>query len=162
MRARFVPFVIAALSASPAAAEDWDWRITPYVWGTSIDGDIALGNVSRDVDVEFSEILDVLSGTALVHVEAEKGDHVLFGDLVWLAVEPEDEIATIGGVAEVSSAEVLAEYLLRLFPADEDSKLQALEEARALDPSSPFITLPKSFSDQLAALALHRGVEQGL
>ena len=97
---RLAAFVIAALFAWSASAQGWDWRVTPYLWGTSIDGNIALGPVARDVDVEFSDILDVLSGTALLHVEAQKDDHVFFGDLVWLAVEPEDEIATIGGVAE--------------------------------------------------------------
>jgi hypothetical protein len=100
MRMRFVGFLMAGAFASSASGQDWDWRVTPYIWGTSIMGDIALGPVGRDVDVEFSEILDVLSGTALLHVEAANGEHVLFGDLVWLAVEPEDEIATIGGVAE--------------------------------------------------------------
>ena len=100
MKSRFAGFVVAGLFASSASAQGWDWRVTPYVWGTSIDGRIGLGPVARDVDVEFSEILDVLSGTALLHVEARKDDHILFGDLVWLAVEPEDEIATIGGVAE--------------------------------------------------------------
>jgi hypothetical protein len=93
----------------PAAAQEWDWRITPYVWGTGISGDIALGPLGREVDVDFSEILDVLTGTALIHVEAMNGDHVLFGDLVWLAVEPEDEIATIGGVAEAELDSTIVE-----------------------------------------------------
>jgi hypothetical protein len=101
VRSRFGGVVIAALVAMPISAQEgWDWRVTPYVWGTGISGDIALGSVGREVDVEFSEILDVLTGTALIHVEAANGDHALFGDLVWLQVEPEDEIATIGGVAE--------------------------------------------------------------
>lgn len=89
-----------ALAASPAAAQEWDWRVTPYVWGSNIEGDIGIGPLGRDVDVAFSDLLDVLSGTLLFHVEAAKDDSVLFGDLVWLVVEPEDEIATIGGVAE--------------------------------------------------------------
>jgi hypothetical protein len=101
VRRRLGGIAVAALVAWPASAQEgWDWRVTPYVWGTGIGGDIALGSVGREVDVEFSEILDVLTGTALIHVEAANGDHTLFGDLVWLQVEPEDEIATIGGVAE--------------------------------------------------------------
>lgn len=90
----------ATFLAWPAAAQDWDWSVTPYVWGTGIQGDMALGALARDVDVEFSEIIDVLSGTALFHVEAARGEHILFGDLVWLQLEPDDGIATIGGVAE--------------------------------------------------------------
>jgi len=90
----------AAFLVWPAAAQEWDWSVTPYVWGTGVQGDMALGALARDVDVEFSEILDVLSGTALFHVEAARGEHILFGDLVWLQLEPDDGIATIGGVAE--------------------------------------------------------------
>jgi len=100
MKLRCAGFVIAALFVSSASAQGVDWRVTPYLWGTSIEGDIGLGAVRRDVDVEFSDILNVLSGAALMHVEAQAGDHIVFGDLAWFAVEPEDEIATIGGVAE--------------------------------------------------------------
>lgn len=92
--------VLATLCSSPAFAQDWDWRITPYLWGSAIEGDIALGQISREVDVEFSELVNVLAGAALVHVEVAEGNNVLFGDLIWLSLEPEDEIATIGGVAE--------------------------------------------------------------
>ena len=107
---RCAGLVTAALMASSASAQEgWDWRVTPYLWGSAIDGEIALGNVSRDVDVEFSDILNVLSGAALLHVEGETDGHIVFGDLVWLAVEPEDEIATIGGVAEAELGTTIIE-----------------------------------------------------
>jgi hypothetical protein len=38
----------------------------------------------------------------LVHVEGSKGENTIFGDLVWMSLEPEDEIATVGGVTEAS------------------------------------------------------------
>jgi hypothetical protein len=99
MKLRFAGLVLGLL-ASSASAQGVDWRVTPYLWGAGIGGDIALGPVGRDVDVEFSDLVNVLSGAALMHVEAQSGEHVIFGDLVWLAVEPEEELATIGGVAE--------------------------------------------------------------
>jgi len=100
MKLQFAGFVIAVLLGAPASAQGLDWRVTPYLWGAGIGGDIALGPVGREVDVEFSDLVNVLSGAALMHVEAQSDEHVIFGDLVWLAVEPEEEIATIGGVAE--------------------------------------------------------------
>ena len=107
---RCAGLVTAALVASSASAQEgWDWRVTPDLWGLGIDGDIALGPVGRDVSVEFGDVLDVLSGTALMHVEAQKGEHILFGDLNWLQVEPEDEIATIGGVAEAEMDSTIVE-----------------------------------------------------
>ena len=93
-------FVVAVLFALSASAQGLDWRVTPYIWGTAIEGDLGLGAVRRDVDLEFSDIVNVLSGAVLMHVEAQNDDHIFFGDLAWFAVEPEDEIATIGGVAE--------------------------------------------------------------
>jgi hypothetical protein len=92
--------VVAGLFAAAASAQELDWRVTPYIWGTAIEGQIGLGPVRRDVDLEFSDILNVLSGALLMHVEAQQDDHIMFGDLAWFAVEPEDEIATVGGVAE--------------------------------------------------------------
>jgi len=109
MTLRWAAFAVTALFASSAAAQEWDWRVTPYLWGLGIDGDIALGPVSRPVDVEFSDVVNVLHGAVLLHVEAQNGDHVLFGDLNWLAVEPEDEIATIGGVAEAEMDSTIVE-----------------------------------------------------
>lgn len=109
-RLRFMGLVVAALFALPVAAQEgWDWRVTPYLWGLGIDGEIALGPVGRDVSVEFADVLNVLAGTALMHVEAQKGEHILFGDLNWLKVEPEEEIATIGGVAEAEMDSTIIE-----------------------------------------------------
>ena len=90
----------ATLLAGSAAAQELDWRVTPYLWGLGIEGNIALGPVGRDVDVEFADVLNVLTGTVLLHVEAQSGEHIFFGDLNWLKVEPEDELATIGGPAK--------------------------------------------------------------
>lgn len=102
MQRTFVGLVAALVATSNAAAQEWDWEIAPYLWAAGIDGDVALGPIARDVDVNFGDILDVLAGAALVHVEGGNGEDGVFGDLVWLSLEPHDEIATIGGVTEAS------------------------------------------------------------
>lgn len=118
MRLRFAGFAAAAFIASSATAQGVDWRVTPYLWGAGIEGDVALGPIARDIDIEFSDLVNVLSGAALLHVEAQNDDHIVFGDLVWLAVEPEDEIATVGGVAE---AELDATILELGYARDRDA-----------------------------------------
>ena len=82
------------LLAQPAAAQDepWDMSFTPYLWATGIDGEVMVGPASAELDVNFGDIVDVLSGALLGHFEARKGDNGLFGDFIWLAVEPEDEV----------------------------------------------------------------------
>jgi hypothetical protein len=107
MTLRFTGLAAAALFASSLSAQEIDWRVTPYLWAVGIDGEIGLGNLRRDVDVEFSDLLDVLSGAALLHVEGEKDGHIVFGDLVWMELTPHDEIATIGGVAEAEMSSTI-------------------------------------------------------
>ena len=102
MQRQIIVYLAALTASSSAFAADWDWEIAPYLWATGIDGDVALGPLGRDVNVNFGDILDVLAGAALVHVEGGNGDDGVFGDLIWMSVEPEDEIATIGGVTEAS------------------------------------------------------------
>ena len=109
MKLRFAGAIATAFLASSASAQGWDWRVTPYLWGASISGDVALGPLGREVDVEFSDLVDVLAGAALLHVEGEKDGHIVFGDLVWMELEPEDEIATIGGVAEAEFSSTIIE-----------------------------------------------------
>jgi hypothetical protein len=100
MRSRIVVTLGTLCVASTATAQEWDWEITPYLWGSGIEGDVALGSVARGVDLEFGDIVDVLAGAALVHVEGGNAGYGIFGDLVWMSLEPEDEIATVGGTAE--------------------------------------------------------------
>jgi hypothetical protein len=88
------------VSLSAEAQDTWDWKISPYLWGAGIEGDIALGSLSRPVNVDFGDLVDVLSGAALVHVEATRNVDGLFADLVWMSLEPDDATASIGGSAE--------------------------------------------------------------
>lgn len=94
----------ALLASLPASAQsEWNLRFEPYVWGTSINGDLAIGSEIHEADVSFSDILDVLSGAALLHFEAVRDDGTgYFADLVWLGVERDTEVE---GSGQASSAE---------------------------------------------------------
>jgi len=37
--------------------DQWDWKITPYLWGINMTGDTSIGPISQDIDVSFSDIL---------------------------------------------------------------------------------------------------------
>jgi hypothetical protein len=110
---------LSALAVAPGAfaqegaQEGWDWQFSPYLWSSGITGDARLGSIERDIDIEFSDIVDHLAGGVLLHVEGRRGDNGLFGDLIYLSLEPENEIATAGGVteAEFNTAILEAGYL---------------------------------------------------
>jgi len=48
--------------ANEAVAQDWNWQVAPYLWTAVIDGDFSLGPIDTTVDVNFSDIVDVLEG----------------------------------------------------------------------------------------------------
>jgi len=32
-------------------ADQWDWKITPYLWGINMTGDASIGPINQDIDV---------------------------------------------------------------------------------------------------------------
>jgi hypothetical protein len=135
---RCVLVALAVSGASTSAvAQDWDWKVAPYLWGPSIDGDLAVGPLSLPVDAEFSDLLDVLSGAALVHVEASSEANGFFGDLVWMSLEPDDGIATIGGVAEAQIDATILEagYVRKLSNIDLELGLRNWDLELEIDPA---------------------------
>ena len=92
-RPRWLAAALMGLVSAPIFAQgSWDWTVTPYLWATGIDGNAALGPARADLDVGFDDIVDVLDGAALVHVEARRGRTILFGDVVYLSTAPDDRV----------------------------------------------------------------------
>ena len=107
---------LAAVWDNEAAAQEWDWQIAPYLWSAGISGDSTLGPLTSDIDISFSDIVDVLEGAALLHVEGGTEKHGVFGDVAWLSLELDDEVTTAGAAAEVQFDTTILElrYELRL------------------------------------------------
>jgi len=100
-----------------ASAEDWDWQIAPYLWTSSISSDLALGPVEIDTEVEFSDILDLFDGGGLLHIEAQRGAQGFFGDVVFLALEPDDSFSPVGGETDADLDTLILEAgYLHKFP----------------------------------------------
>jgi hypothetical protein len=100
MKSKLLLWSTLLLTAPLADAQEWDWSVTPYLWAAGIDGDAGLGSIQTDVSADFSDLVDVLAGAALVHVEAQRDDYGFFGDLVYLALESDPETASVGGRVE--------------------------------------------------------------
>ena len=93
--------VALGIAGGASAQEGWDWQVAPYLWSAGIKGDVRLGAIEREVDIKFSDIADKMAGAVLLHAEAHRGDRqAIFGDFIFMGLEPEDEVATVGGVTE--------------------------------------------------------------
>ena len=63
--------VFALLLCAAANAEGWSYQFEPYVLASSIEGDTSIGRATGvDVDVDMSDILEVLEMAFMGHFEA--------------------------------------------------------------------------------------------
>jgi hypothetical protein len=69
----------------------WQFRVTPYAWAPSVNGDVTVRGQTVDIDMSFWDLFD--SGSSGVeldslaalmgYVEARKGPWGIYGDVVW-------------------------------------------------------------------------------
>jgi hypothetical protein len=71
VEARLVLFSIAALLPLSAVADGWTFELEPYALASSIEGDASVGRATGvNVDVDMSDILEVLELAGMLHFEA--------------------------------------------------------------------------------------------
>jgi hypothetical protein len=79
--------IVAIFLATPASAQQWDWKLTPYLRAAGLGGSSTVGPVRGDVSVDLSDVLDILRGGALLWLEAQADRHGTYGDLVYLRLK---------------------------------------------------------------------------
>ena len=84
---------IAALSlglsagSASAAESEWEWSIALYGWMSGIDAEVfANDNKVGEIDMSFSDILDDLDTTVMLHGEGFRGQWGVFADVVYLDI----------------------------------------------------------------------------
>ncbi len=78
--------------ASPAVLPSgWQFRVTPYAWAPSVNGDVTVRGQKADIDMSFWDLFDSGSSGAeldslaalMGYVEARNGAWGIYGDIVW-------------------------------------------------------------------------------
>jgi hypothetical protein len=82
----YTPALSAQTAASPSAQDGWQFQIVPYLWGSSLDGGVGIGQRTADVDASFNDILDHLHFAAMGLVEAQRNQLVLLNDTFYADV----------------------------------------------------------------------------
>lgn len=90
--------MIGLLACSPAAAEDWSFRVTPYAWGIGFASDAFLEDEETETSTDF---IDYLDGAFLINAEARRGRLSLIGEYNWLDLS--DDIDTPGSFFQLES-----------------------------------------------------------
>ncbi len=79
---RAVAAAIAAIAAGTAAAEEWQWSVTPYLWATDLEVDVTLSDRDLiDADIPFDDLVDTLESGMFVRAEGMLGRHGMAFDL---------------------------------------------------------------------------------
>lgn len=75
--------------AQEAESEDWEFSLIPYVWMSSMDGDVSIGDTSVPFDMSFSDILDRLDLAFMGRFEAWKKPWGFSVDTLYMNLEDE-------------------------------------------------------------------------
>jgi hypothetical protein len=107
IRVMIIGLTILVLPARAGAADEWSFRLIPYVWMSGLSGDVATlpGAPEADIDMSFTDILENLDFAAFVVGEARHGDLFLRGEVSYAKIS--DGAATPGPL--FSGADVTAE-----------------------------------------------------
>ena len=77
---------IAAAGAAHAQDDEWTFRFTPYLWATSVSGDVEAGDASASFETSFSDIVDALEFGALGTFEGNYGPYGFLTDTIYLSL----------------------------------------------------------------------------
>ena len=71
----------------------WSFSVTPYLWLTEMDGDVAVRGHGVPVDVSFGDSLDMLKdvrGALMIHGEANRGELTGLADIYAIAIRQQN------------------------------------------------------------------------
>jgi len=105
----------AAVSAAPAQddADRWKWRVTPYLYGAALGGELSTGTLTVESEVGFSELFEDLDVGAFLSFEGQRGQFgfMLDGGFIDLSREGEGVVPSEASV-EMTIAEAMATWRL--------------------------------------------------
>jgi hypothetical protein len=128
----------------------WEFRLTPYVWGPSLNGKQTVRGRTVDVDITFVDIVrkilehgDTLIG-AMANVEARNGPFALFADGVYMLIRASGGITRARDISPRVSATLSAALDLQIQMGIAEAGA-AYEVARFGLPFGPTTTVPVAF-----------------
>jgi outer membrane protein OmpA-like peptidoglycan-associated protein len=74
-----------AATTAQAAEKEWEFEVTPYLWGAGIDADAVVNGQPVRVDASFSDILDVMEFGGGLLMRAERNHWVLWTQFDYIA-----------------------------------------------------------------------------
>ena len=92
------------------ANDTWHFDIAPYMWFSSITGDVSFLNQTVPVEVEFKDIWDQLSFGILLHGEAQKGHWTVISDFIYMKLREDGAIRNTAQTTTIEVQQIIAEF----------------------------------------------------
>ncbi len=84
---------VFSVGSNAEEAESIKWTVTPYLWASKTD--VSMKVIDQEVgqgELSFSDLIDKLDGTAMLHVEGGKGDWSFYSDLTYLSTSGTERV----------------------------------------------------------------------
>ena len=96
------PLSTGAYQQPTPVSSGWEFRVTPYAWAPSVNGDVTVRGQTADIDMSFWDLFDSGSSGAeldslaalMGYVEAQNGRWGIYGDVVWGKFDFSDGVVT--------------------------------------------------------------------
>lgn len=97
MSARALLLAILVLHIAPRTAwgeDDWQFRLTPYLWFAGLKGDVATipGSPTVPIDVSPSQAIEDTETGLMLLLDAKRGQHGVFADFIYTDVKSDEEL----------------------------------------------------------------------
>ena len=126
-------------SPIPKVSDEWRFEVTPYLWGTGIQGTVNLNNgLAKSADMSTSNVLSNLKSGGMIAAEAHKGKWGIMGDLISATLQNSGSVPVEGGAATVADKITLQQTILTgaftyTLANTKDAYVDALLGVRAID-----------------------------
>ena len=74
---------LVSAEEKPDKDREWEFRVAPYFWFVSMDGNVTAKGQKSDVDTDFSDIWDELNIAGMVTFDARKDNWGFLGDVIY-------------------------------------------------------------------------------
>lgn len=93
------------VAVKPAGDDRWQFNIAPYLWGAGLNGDVTIGRVEEEVDLNFIDILKDFSFGGMLYAEARKPRYGIFTNMFFVRTK-DDSSGTIDTDVKSDTAQV--------------------------------------------------------
>lgn len=101
-----VPAETAVAQADATAQADWEFVLTPFLWGSGLDGTITVAGQQQDVEASVQQLLEALDFGFMVNLEARNEKWVFAFDFVYTDLGKEATVGSQLGLALPATADI--------------------------------------------------------